>query len=598
VNLLIRIWDVIYSGIQHFNNFFNFIGAVLIILAALYIFSSKYIKMLLGVLQPLGFRFWPIFIFRVLFLCRTNSRNSAATNIRKFCEFMILRSEGQNKSKSWWQRQFQNFAVKFKDSDFHVYEIDNLSEISCEEELETAIDTYFSFLYENRKKLNLNINHCNSFELLINIKYGLLSTNFLISGLLKTYKEDWNILIDKYIQTVNRDGKHSSLYTAELSSVFVWLLWGPSYELVDEQLRGGYKIAQYSFGDESNSFHLIIPTPDKLDDSENLWSSISSTPNGIVYEMTCKLHLASDYVDYNREYFSSENTYFLDKITKENVFLLEAHKSKKAKGYIADRYYCTAYVWIIFFSGDDDSDVYDPDKHDIVAFFEHTNQVDKNSFDICVKALMAKTFAFFDEILSNRDHGRKYRYLLSMSHHIALAFSAMFTEKSSGDDFLSKRYVEYLEPGTHNQAKDIFENLDNYFSDTSDNIKLVEVDYSKNETLALFGEYYTSIHIHESPRVAKKTSLDAMLNVAKGNKEQHPIYHVVVSKDGEVVAGVICDYKSKNNHIILRSLLVKEEYRSSDPEILEKIKLEVKKILRKKGYIFIDKRQVNSILKG
>jgi hypothetical protein len=45
----------------------------------------------------------------------------------------------------------------------------------------------------------------------------------------------------------NEGGYYDDLCTASLSSAFVWLLWGPSYQLVEEQ-TGDFKIAQYSFG--------------------------------------------------------------------------------------------------------------------------------------------------------------------------------------------------------------------------------------------------------------------------------------------------------------------------------------------------------------
>ncbi|MCL2378351.1 MAG: hypothetical protein FWC77_04405 [Defluviitaleaceae bacterium] len=585
---LVRLYDSLLTGINVFNTLLQFVGTIILLIAALYIFNYRYIKMLLTILEPIGYK--KSLLFKTLILCRVNSKYSATVNIRKFCEYMILKSQGHIKNASWWRKEYRNFVAFYNSANSSVYAIENLSEISCDEELEGAISKYFTFLYENRKRYDLNENHCNSFELILNVKYGLVSTNFLISGLLKTYKDDWNVLINKYIHTINNEGRHDSLYTAELSYTFVWLLWGPSYQLVEEQQAGGYKIAQYSFGDESNSFHLIIPSADKCDDPDALWENISTTPNGIVYEMTCKLCLASEYINKNREFFSSRSTYYLDKIVQESTFILEAQNAKVQKGFIADNYYCTAYVWIIFYSENTDGSFH---PNDIVAFFEHANQVDKSSYDTCVKALMAKTFAFFDDVLTENKHSRKYQYLLSMNQGIELEFSRQYFEKSSGDDELSQNYEKYLNIDSIYVADDIFEELDHYFSGDSDNFKLIEIKYGDKDSLVSLGEYYTSIHIHEC-KDKNKVTLDYMLEDLKSNKELHPKYHVVLSKDDEVIAGIICDYNPRKNHLILKSFLVKEEYLVNHTDIQEKIMHKLQLIYREKGYIFIDKVKSNT----
>ena len=579
--------DVLYV-INVINTVVQFILFFTLFVAALYVFSGKYVKMLITILEPLGFK--KAYIPKVLFHCRFGAMSNATYNVRIFCEYMILKSQGIYKDKKWWRKEYDSFKSFFnKDKPYdHVLKIDNLSELSCDEELEEATIRYFIYLHENRNKHGLEEDQCNSFLLLINIKYGLLTTNFLISGLLKTYKDDWNVLINKYITTINNEKKLDDLYTSEISYTFVWLLWGPSYQLVEEQ-TGNYKIAQYSFGDESNSFVVIIPEAEKSMENSDLWEKIRSSTNGIVCELTCKLFLANEYMERKREYFSSRSSYYIEKIRYNNAFILEKYDTKEQKGKNAMHYYCTSYVWIIFYSEKDGDSSFNPNK--TVAFFEHANQADKSSYEQCVKALLAKTFAFFDEVFKENKYRRKYHYLLSMNQDIEIKFANIWYEKTTlSGSMLSENYSKYLNIyDSKYKPEDIFQILDSYFSDTGGRLNIIEVNYNDKDSLAYWGEYYTVIHIHESKIRKEGNSLDDMINYLK-NKEENkpPLYHVVLSKEDGVIAGVICDYKPKTNCLLLKSIHIKEEYQSKSADIQEEIIKYLKIHLQKKGYGFYD----------
>ena len=585
MNSVLQFLGEMFLAIGTFNTIFQFIGTLILIATALYIFSGRYIKMLLVILSPLGFR--KGYLPKVLLHCRFNSKSNATNNIRLFCEYMILKSQGIYKDKKWWRKEYDNFKSFFdKNSPYdHVFVIENLNEISCDEELENATARYFVHLHENKKRYGLTEAQCNSFLMQINIKYGLLSTNFLLSGLLKTYKEDWNVLIDKYLTIVNTEQVSDDLYASEISYTFVWLLWGPSYQLVEEQ-DGNFKIAQYSFGDESNSFVVTIPEAENSEERKELWDKLSSTPNGIVCEMTCKLFIANEYMENNREYFSSRSSYYIDKIKSENAFVLEIVSTKEQKGQKAKHYYCTSYVWIVFSFEYNDDSTFDPTK--IVAFFEHTNQADKGAYDLCVTALLAKTFAFFDEVLKDNIYERKYQFLVAMNQDIETKFTLMWDEKVSGTDDLSVNYRKYLHADKFPRPENIFPVLDSYFSDSTKGLAIVEVSYKDKESLALWGEYYTSIHIHESKHGSKKDSLDNMIKYLRRNTDESspPLYHVALTKDGEVVAGIICDYKAKTNCLTLKSIHIKEEYKSKNSEITDEIIRHMKTKLRKLEYNF------------
>ena len=582
------------------NTVVQFAIFVVIFVAALRIYSGKYGKMLLTILEPLGFDIRSvsdlIYFFRVLTLCRFTKNNTAVNNVRVFCEHMILRSQGENKDKKWWHYEFNTFKSLIENKQSDVFKMKNLLEISSDE-LEKATSNYFKFLHNNRKKYSIEEKQCNSFLTRVEINRGLLTTNFLISGLLKTYKDDWNLLIEKYTETVNDELSAKNVddwYTAEVSYAFVWLLWGPSYQLVEEQ-TGDYKIAQYSFGDENNSVVIIVPETRNNKENMDLWDKIKKTPNGVVCGLTCKLCSATEYMENKREHFGLHSTYYINKIKSENGFILEkddVNNIKEQGEPQAINYYCTSYVWILFYSTDNvESDF---EAKNIISFFEHANQADKGSYDLCVELLIVKTFAFFDKALKENTQKRRYHYLFSMNQDINEKFQKMYAIKKSASNDMSKYYSEFLivRDYAYTRPERIFPQLDKYISAACGKLIIKEVKYNDKKLLAYWGQYYTGIHIHESQNKKKAVSLDNMIEYLRTSWEEKmpPLYYVVLNdndnNNDKVIAGIILEYDSKTNCLSLDSLHIKKDHQSNIAEIRKQAKRQLMQHLLPDDYGF------------
>lgn len=104
------IWDSILNIISIINNVAQFILSVAAVIALFYIFSGKYIRPIRKLLYPLGMkRRW---LLRILILCRRGPRK----NIRVFCEYFILKTQGKYQNIRWWKESIREFTKFFNDS--------------------------------------------------------------------------------------------------------------------------------------------------------------------------------------------------------------------------------------------------------------------------------------------------------------------------------------------------------------------------------------------------------------------------------------------------------------------------------------------------
>lgn len=108
-----------------------------------YIFSIKYIRPIKVLLYPLGIK--KGMILKALFLCRKNPRKY----IRIFCEYFVLKTNGQHQQFYWWNREFYEFEAFFKDSypDQFIYEFDNCTDILDENISNYSSEVCYTFAW-------------------------------------------------------------------------------------------------------------------------------------------------------------------------------------------------------------------------------------------------------------------------------------------------------------------------------------------------------------------------------------------------------------------------------------------------------------------
>lgn len=552
-----EMFSEILNFISITNNIIQFALFFMAIIALCYIFSVKYIRPIRLLLYPLGLK--KRLIIKILLLCRKDSRK----NIRIFCEYFILKTQGVHQNSMWWEDAFYEFSAFFKDSiqDRYIYELDNCTDI-LNEDVSNYINKYFTYFNDAdiRKKFDLNQKQPIFFCMQIKIVQGFLSPNVLLSGLLERYKNNWGNLVEKYISCASNEKYADKAYSSEVYYTFAWLLWGPSYQVRNQE--GHYKLCQYAFGDESNSVNVILNNKENL---KILWSNINDNSNGVLCSLTCRLFNAKKYIEYYRDNFSPVNTYFINKVSDESVsYLLEPIEYDMKKNYKAQNYYCTAYVWIMFESIVNENDCFQPQR--AITFFEHANIANQLNYEACINSLISKSFDHFDKIFSDNEVTRKYRYCLSMNKTIEDIFIDRFRKKINNNSILSEQYKNQFSLEKIYSESDIFCSFDSYFTDVADDFSFVVVKINDKNSLALLGEYYTSVYLDSFPDVNERESLDSIIDYltkkSNGWYEKSNYHVILIVKSGKTVGGLICDYFAHSNCGVIEFIAVKEEYQS------------------------------------
>lgn len=541
--------------ISNVNNIAQFVTFTIAFLAILYFILMNFTAPIQKLISPIGIS--RSLMLRVLFVCRKNPRNY----IRVFCEYAILKSDGKFHKKSWWKKTYYDFVAFFKDtkSDEFIYCIDNCTDV-LSDDISTAIDNYFEYFSRSKVKKKYKLSRTNPISFLTDIEFrqGFLSANFLLSGLLANYKDNWSNLIKKYISTSCKLDKDDDM-TAELYFTFAWLLWGPSYQMKHQDFH--YKLCQYAFGDENNSIIVVLNDDNKFSE---LWTEINKNVNGLLSSLTCKLYRAENYINHHRDNFDPRNSYFINKVIDECTgYLLEPVRYEIMKDYKAQNYYSTAYVWIMFEAVTENESHFHPEN--TLTFFEHANLADRNNYDFCIEALISKSFLHFDQVFGKEDSHKKYRLCMAMNQYIEEKFLAKLGERRKHHK-LSEKYRDNFSEQKLFSERVIFSGIDSYFLYAGNQNKIVEVALDNKDTVRYLGEYYTGVYISAFPDVNERETLDNILECLKNKSEGlygKNNYHVLLTvKQHEVVAGLICDYMADENSGVIEFIATKNELQS------------------------------------
>jgi hypothetical protein len=91
----------------------------------------------------------------------------------------------------------------------------------------------------------------------IAVKDGFVAPTYLIGGLLKECEEDWQALLRGFGVNVPKDA--SAFIRVQRFEFYCWLLWGPSIPACEcDAWDGSFIALQYGYGDENNSFPLLL----------------------------------------------------------------------------------------------------------------------------------------------------------------------------------------------------------------------------------------------------------------------------------------------------------------------------------------------------
>jgi hypothetical protein len=91
----------------------------------------------------------------------------------------------------------------------------------------------------------------------IEVQDGFVAPTYLVTGLLQEFEENWQRLLRGFGASVPQDA--SEFLHVQRFEFYCWLLWGPSIPACECRGWDGSFIAlQYGYGDENNSFPLML----------------------------------------------------------------------------------------------------------------------------------------------------------------------------------------------------------------------------------------------------------------------------------------------------------------------------------------------------
>ncbi|MCL2180304.1 MAG: hypothetical protein FWB83_04165, partial [Treponema sp.] len=243
LNVIIRKFIIMMDNI---NTVINFI----IILASFIMVIKVFLDLSHIQKAFLDFRLTFTRLIKVYWLTRSNRQKY----IRLYIELFIIRSGAKKVTKQMFKTISDEF-ISLRDRDNPEIEVADCSFLITER-FNESVKQYFDYFSKpnNMSTFMIPEDKPVSFISNITIKEGFLSPYVLIDGLITRYADDWPGILDKYKLFFNDSGDVDS---QDLSSLFCWLLWGPSWQPVFN--KKSYAIFNYSFGDENNAIPVILP---------------------------------------------------------------------------------------------------------------------------------------------------------------------------------------------------------------------------------------------------------------------------------------------------------------------------------------------------
>lgn len=527
-----------------------------------FLMINKYSKALKEILSPCGISLFSR--VRVLFLCRKSPIKK-----RAFIEFAILKTQGYTAVSKEWNAIINEFKAYYSDGISELtYNIPNCTTI-IGDDFSSAVDRYFSFFSQEKVMKVFGIKEdALKWVIKLHIEEAYTTPTCLLTGLLSQYEENWNEFIKRYVSTAyiteSDEDNSTNVLSNELYYTFAWLLWGPSYELRYKDYWAG--LCQISYGDESNSVPAIANhNSDVANRLVDKFKENEGRRYGALISADISIYPCKNYFKSIRNYINPENSYFYDKVENESIsFAIQIDDFTPCENYKAKKYYCTAYVWILFELEDDNAYDFKPEKS--LAFFEHANLTDMNTYQFLVDALIDKAFKHFELIFKNEKFNqRKYRFVCSMNNEITNKFLKKYDEVVRKKDQFSIEVKQriFIEP--KRSPSDAFAEYDAFFTQRK-HLNFKEIDIKNKNAVSALGQFYTEVYMDCFPNVNERETFDNFLlylNKAQNAKDYN--YHILLAVDenDNVVGGGVFDYFKSTNAGVIEFLAVKSDMQTS-----------------------------------
>lgn len=557
-----NIFTDLADGIEIFLNVLEFITLAVSLTTILFFMLNKFSKGLKKIFAPCGLGFFNR--LKILIACRNSAHKK-----RAFIEFALLKTQGYGTINSEWKSIINQFKVFYAQNENElVYTIPNCT-VLIGSDFSAAVERYFTFLKNEKVKKAFGVKDDKiEWVLKIHIEEAYATPTCLLTGLLSKYEESWEEYIKRYVSTAYMNETEAdcakSILTNELYFTFAWLLWGPSYELDYNKYWAG--LCQLSFGDESNSVPAIA-NPD-TNVIEKLRKKFNENENegrryGALISADLSLFEKENFYKSIRDYTNVENAYFYDKIESgEFSFAVRINSFEPCVNYKAKRYYCTAYVWLLF-ELEDDSPEFHPEKS--AAFFEHANLTDKSTYSFLIETLINKCMTHFKSVFSDEKYaGRRYRFVCAFNDKLALSFKERYDEIVSEGGEFGKMLKDRLIMQSKRPQSVVFSAFDDFFT-ASEAFEYLQVDLHNKSHLSDLAQFYTNVYIECFPNANERETFDSLLEyLALNEKCAEYDYHILLLKDnnGEIVGGAIFDYFKNVNSAVIEFIAVKNDLQS------------------------------------
>ncbi len=541
-------------------NLIAFIALLASIVTFFAFLRNLYAKGLRDILLPCGCTFRPR--LRILFLCRRSPLKK-----RIFIEYALLKTQGHTIVPSQWNLIINDFKLFYNESaSKHVYTIPNCTAL-IGEAFAAGIQRYFDFFCNPRALKTFGADSRDlSWVITIHVAEAYATPTCLLMGLLSKYEENWSEFVKKYVSSAflspSIPSGESPVLTNELYDTFAWLLWGPSYELNYEHYWDG--ICQISFGDESNSFAAIanrnFPMNRQL---QLLFQKSTAFRYGALLSIDISLHEKNAYFRSIWDTINPKNEYFVQKIEESQAFAAEITAFSPYENYKSNKYYCTAYVWLLFELENEEGFAFRPETS--VAFFEHTNLADKETYSFLTETLIDKCFKHFSTIFSDPVYSsRRYRLVCAMNSMIHARFVERYRHLLSQGDRIAEQFASRLLVEPRRSPPTVFAEFDSFFT-SADTISFMEVSLSDKASFSAFSQFYSDVYLECFPNADERETYDSLIQYLRNAMTDIRYrYHIVlVENRGRIIGGGIFDYFKASNCGMLEYVAIQPEFQSS-----------------------------------
>lgn len=551
--------DLALNILEAFLNVLEFIALCISVTTFFFLMLNKFSKALKRLLAPYGLRLWQR--LRALFICRRSPLKK-----RAFLEFALLKAGGHALPASQWRAIVNEFKAHYTEGDRRqVYVLENCTPLLGEAFAE-AVLAYFRFFDDAgvRKAFGMQEDEPLRWVTTLRIEEAYATPTCLLTGLLARYEENWADFIQRYVSTAYiydyDESGETLILSNELYMTFAWLLWGPSYELEHTSYWSG--LCQLSFGDESNSVPAIAAPPIAPAIAER-FNRNKGRRYGELMTTDLSLYEGSAYLKALRSGILPEEEYFYEKAEEQLPFTLQIDAFAPREGYKAKKYYCTAYVWLLFELEDEDR--YDFQPENSLAFFEHANLTDMASYQFLTDTLLNKSILHFERVFSDPKYAnRRYRFVCALNRDIEQKFVEAYTRRAQAGDALAPAFAERVLLQPKRTPANAFAAFDEFFSRAAQ-YSFTEVRLGDRGTVTDLANFYTEVYMECFPDANERESFDNLLKYLKNAEACGEYdYHIVLAKDGSgtVVAGGIFDYFKRENAGVVEFIAVRRSLQS------------------------------------